>query len=145
MYLIDTNVISEYRKGARANSGVTAFFAGAHENSLFLPPQVIGEIQAGIAQLRRRGDEALAERAHAYERWLDGLITRFGDRILEFDTDAARLWGTLLSNQKKDPHTVDKQIAAIALLRNLTVVTRDKGDAFSRIPKLAVLNPFSGD
>ncbi|MGB9991928.1 type II toxin-antitoxin system VapC family toxin [Pseudoduganella rhizocola] len=144
MYLIDTNVISEYRKGARANPGVAAFFATTDENTLFLPPQVVGEIQAGIEHLRRRRDVAQAERAHAYEQWLDGLINRFGDRILEFDTDAARLWGALLSNQKKDPHTVDKQIAAIALLRNLTVVTRDKGDAFSRIPKLTVLNPFLG-
>lgn len=145
MYLIDTNVISEYRKGRRADTGVVRFFTTVEENVLFLPVQVVGEIQAGIAKLCRHSDERLGERAQAYEFWLDGLLHRFGERILEFDTDAARLWGTLLSGQKKDPHTIDKQIAAIALLHDLTVVTRDKGEAFSRIPKLKVLNPFAGD
>jgi predicted nucleic acid-binding protein len=74
---------------------------------------------------------------------LDGVIADFGDHILRFDTDSAIAWGALLSNEKKDPHTIDKQIAAIALVHDLVVVTRDKGDAFSRIPNLRVLNPFS--
>jgi predicted nucleic acid-binding protein len=42
------------------------------------------------------------------------------------------------------PHTIDKQIAAIALISDMTVVTRDHGEAFTRISKLKVLNPFSG-
>jgi predicted nucleic acid-binding protein len=143
MYLIDTNVLSEYRKSAGANAGVSQFFGNTQSDTMFLPPQVIGEIQMGIAKLRRQGDAPAMQRADVYELWLDGVIADFGDRILKFDTEAARLWGALLSNEKKDPHTIDKQIAAIALLHELVVVTRDKGEAFSLIQNLRVLNPFT--
>jgi predicted nucleic acid-binding protein len=112
-------------------------------SAMFLAAQVIGEIQAGVAKLRRGGREQAKERAGAYELWLDGLIADFGDRILEFGSEAARVWGTLLSNDRKDPHAIDKQIAAIALVNSLMVITRDKEDAFSRIPNVRVLNPFS--
>lgn len=143
MFLIDTNVLSEYRKGKRANAGVIQFFAAAESNSLFLPVQVIGEIQAGIAKLRRAVGEQALQRAEKYELWLDNVLTEFGEHILQFDVEAARVWGALLSNDKKDPHTIDKQIAAIALIHDLVVVTRDKGDAFSRTPSLKILNPFN--
>lgn len=143
MYLIDTNVLSEYRKGGKANAGVREFFAATESSILFLPVQVIGEIQAGIAKLRREGNQQTAQRIHTYEAWLERVIADYGDRIIYFDTDAARIWGTLLSSGKQDPHTIDKQIAAIALEHDLVVVTRDHGVAFSQIPNLQVLNPFS--
>ncbi|WP_332856464.1 type II toxin-antitoxin system VapC family toxin [Duganella sp. S19_KUP01_CR8] len=143
MFLIDTNVLSEYRKGKRANAGVMQFFAATESNALFLPTQVIGEIQAGITKLRRVASEQAIQQAEKYELWLDSVIAEFGDHILKFDVEAARVWGSLLSCDIKDPHTIDKQIAAIALIHDLVVVTRDKGDAFSRTPNLKVLNPFT--
>ncbi|WP_338758648.1 type II toxin-antitoxin system VapC family toxin [Massilia sp. METH4] len=142
MYLLDTNVISEYRKGNRADRGVCRFFESTRNGVLFLPAQVIGEIQAGIFRLRRLDDGAAGQRADTYQLWLDGLVAEFKDHVLEFDVEAARVWGTMLSHEKKDPHTIDKQIAAMALVNDLTVVTRDKGDAFARIPGLRKLNPF---
>lgn len=142
MYLLDTNVISELRKGNRAHSGVRAFFSTVPEALLLLPAQVVGEIQAGIAKLRREGSEQSMARAEALDGWLDELVQNHGQRIVAFDSDCARMWGTLLSGEKKDPHTIDKQIAAIALIHDLTVVTRDKGEAFSRIRGLKVYNPF---
>lgn len=138
-YLLDTNVISEYRKGDRANWGVRYFFATTDTDRLFLPVQVIGEIRAGITKLLRNEQ---FEPARIYTRWLDGLVDQYGDRIIDFDRDAAQTWGLLLSGQKKDPHTIDKQIAAIALIRDMTVVTRDTGEAFSQVPNLKVFNPF---
>jgi predicted nucleic acid-binding protein len=139
-YLLDTNVISDYRKGERACPGVRAFFHAVAPERIFLPVQVIGEIQAGIAKASRNRD---ALKVRIYSQWLDALLGAHGDRLIGFDTDAARTWGLLLSNEKKDPHTIDKQIAAIALTRAMTVVTGDKGEAFSRIEGLAVLNPFT--
>ena len=45
----------------------------------------------------------------------------FGQRILAFDADAAQVWGHL---RVPDPgHAIDKQIAAIALVNDLTLVT----------------------
>ena len=53
MFLVDTNVISETRKGTRADPEVLDFFLGTEE-ALFLPVQVIGEIRSGIEALQRR-------------------------------------------------------------------------------------------
>ncbi|OFA01165.1 type II toxin-antitoxin system VapC family toxin [Duganella sp. HH101] len=142
MFLIDTNVLSEYGKGPTANAGVVRFFSHAQDNTLFLPVQVIGEIQAGISKLRRAGRAQALRQAEKYELWLDHVISHFSDRILKFDLEASRVWGSLLAGDKRDPHTIDKQIAAIALIHDLVVVTRDKGDAFSRTPNLKILNPF---
>ncbi len=139
-YLIDTNVISEFRKGERANRGVRQFFAMIDTDSLFLPVQVIGEIRAGIAKTARNGKR---DQAKVYQRWLDSLIADYSERIIDFDLECAQIWGALLSHQNKDPHTIDKQIAAIALISDMTVVTRDHGEAFTRISNLKVLNPFS--
>ncbi|MFL6674499.1 MAG: type II toxin-antitoxin system VapC family toxin [Massilia sp.] len=138
-YLLDTNVISDYRKDERANPGVRAFFSDIPAEQIFLPVQVIGEIQAGIAKVSRNRDTI---RVHAYMAWLDTLIRDFGDRVIEFDVDSARTWGLLLSGEKKDPHPIDKQIAAIAIMRGMTLVTGDKGLALSKFQGLLVLNPF---
>ena len=43
MYLVDTNVISEARKGAKAAQSVIEFFQRT-EGKLFLPVQVVGEL-----------------------------------------------------------------------------------------------------
>jgi predicted nucleic acid-binding protein len=139
-FLIDTNVVSEFRKGARANWGVRQFFAAQDNDSLFLPVQVIGEIRAGIEKVAKLGKP---DQASAYDIWLDALLIDFGDRIVDFDRESAQMWGTLLSHQGKDAHTIDKQIAAIALITDMTVVTRDKGEAFTSIAHLKVLDPFS--
>lgn len=45
----------------------------------------------------------------------DALVAEFENRIIPFDANSAQLWGTLLSGGKKDPHTTDKQIAAVSL------------------------------
>lgn len=142
MYLLDTNVISEYRKGQRANPGIIQFFDSTPDDTLFLPVQAIGEIQAGISKLRRQENLQARQRADSYYLWLENLINDFGDHVLQFDVDSARVWGSILSSEARDPHSIDKQIVAIALVHQLTVVTRDNGEAFTSSPKLKVLNPF---
>jgi toxin FitB len=53
-------------------------------------------------------------------------VDSFGDRILGFDADVAQIWGRL---RVPDPsHALDKQIAAIALVNGLTLVTRNVAD-----------------
>ena len=135
MYLLDTNVISELRKGGRANHGVTAFFATLAAEDIYLSVVTIGEIRRGLENVRARGDR---EQAGRLEAWLDKVVTDFSDRILEFDLDCAQVWGKLMSPHPQ--HPIDKQIAAIALIYDLTVVTRNTDDFVSS--GVRKLNPF---
>lgn len=47
-WLIDTNVISEVRKGARCHPAVAAWWAGVDDRELFLSVLTLGEIRKGI-------------------------------------------------------------------------------------------------
>ena len=135
MYLLDTNVISELRKGGRANHGVTAFFATLAAEDIYLSVVTIGEIRRGLENVRARGDR---EQAGRLEAWLDKVVTDFSDRILGFDLECAQVWGKLMSPHPQ--HPIDKQIAAIALIYDLTVVTRNTDDFVSS--GVRKLNPF---
>jgi predicted nucleic acid-binding protein len=145
VYLLDTNVVSEFRKREHANTGAIDFFAARRPDELYLSAQVVGEIQAGIEKLREAGSTT---KVALYQAWLqDSLLADYAQRILLFDIDAARMWGTLNAGAWKDPHTSDRQMAAIALLRpGMTMVTRDvasPGFMAARRYGLALLNPFT--
>jgi toxin FitB len=137
MYLIDTNVVSEARKGDKANRGVAAFFetVAASGEPVFLSAISIGELRRGVELIHRRGD---ADQARRLEIWLATVVESFAERILPFDADAAQIWGYL---RVPDPnHALDKQIAAIALVNDLTLATRNLADFAGSGVKL--VNPF---
>ena len=138
MYLLDTNVISELRKRERANPGVLNFIQQAEDDqtNVFLSVVTIGELRRGVELIRHRGDTAQAD---ALNTWLEQLLDQYADYILEFGLDQAQLWGRL-----RVPHyenALDKQIAATALLYDLTLVTRNVDDFSATGVKL--LNPFT--
>lgn len=135
MYLIDTNVISEIRKGRNANAGVKLFWESSDINNFFISVLTIGEIRRGISNLALRGDILQSRKL---ESWLELIISEYADRILSFDEISAQVWGNLMSPHPQ--HPIDKQIAAIALIYNLTVVTRNVEDFEGTGVNL--LNPF---
>jgi toxin FitB len=134
MFLVDTNVISEIRKGPRADRGAASFIEQA-ERDLFLPVQVVGELASGVEMLRRRTDQAQANRL---DTWLSAILKRFGARILTFDLECAKVWGRLKGGS--DQNQIDKQIAAIALVFDLTIATRNVSHYAGTGARL--LNPF---
>jgi len=136
MYLFDTNVVSELRKGGRANSGVAAFFATLAPEDIYLSVLTIGEIRRGLENVRGRGDE---EQAGRLERWLDVMVSDYADRILDFDIECAQVWGKLMAPSSQ--HPIDKQIAATALIYDLAVVTRNVEDF--KPTGIRILNPFN--
>jgi toxin FitB len=138
VYLVDTDVISEARKGERANPGVKAFFQKAGEDAvpLFLSAVTIGELRQGVETIRFRGDRLQAERL---ERWLKRVTSEYADAILAFDEEIAQVWGRLRVPHPENP--LDKQIAATALIYDLTVATRNA--AHYSPTGVRLLNPFS--
>ena len=137
MYLVDTNVISEARKRSKANKGVQDFFklVTSERTPVFVSVVTVGELRRGMELIRHRGDTRQAARL---EKWLEKLLVKYQDFILDFDKNIAQLWGRL-----RVPHpenALDKQIAATALIHDLTVVTRNHKD-FTKTG-VRTLNPF---
>jgi toxin FitB len=96
----------------------------------------LGELRKGVA-LKRRTDP-MASRALAM--WVEGIATNFADRILPIDTATALRWGEL--SAAGNPPVIDMLIAATALRRDLTLVTRNTKDLQSSGALL--LNPWHG-
>ena len=133
-YLIDTNVISELRKGRRCNRSVADWFAAIPEDEVFLSVLTIGELRRGISLLQRRDKEAAA----ALNRWLLGLADASQDRILGVDRAIAEEWGRM--NSPNPLPVIDSLIAATAKVHGLTVATRNTID-IARTGVICV-NPF---
>lgn len=121
-YLLDTNVISELRKGARCDRAVASWFAGVPEDSIYLSVLVIGEIRRGIERVRRRDPQS----AQTLERWLRRVIREHSSRLIPVDQEIAEEWGRL--NVPDPLPVIDGMIAATALVHNLTVVTHNIKD-----------------
>jgi predicted nucleic acid-binding protein len=140
MYLIDTNVVSEARKRANANPGVVDFFnhVVAANQPVYLSAVSVGELRRGVELIRHRGD---IDQAKLLEAWLTTVLEQFGQNILAFDANTAQVWGRL--RVPNPEHELDKQIAAIALVNDLTVVTRNTADFAGTGVKLK--NPFLPD
>jgi toxin FitB len=122
MFLVDTDVISEARKGDRGNAGVRAFFSRASQEGaeLYLSVVTIGELRQGVERIRHRGDDAQAQRL---EQWLLRVTSAYADRILPLDEETAHIWGRLRVPNPENP--LDKQIAATALIHDLEVISRN--------------------
>jgi hypothetical protein len=134
--LLDTNVVSELRKGARANRDVRGWLGGVADEDIHLSVLVIGELRRGVELLRRRN----ARQAMALEHWLDQLMTDHGDRILGIDLAVAGAWGRL--SALRPASLVDTLLAATAHVHGLTLVTRNVKDvAWTGVP---CFNPFQG-
>jgi predicted nucleic acid-binding protein len=132
---VDTNVISEARKGKKANPEVQKFFMTTAAEDIYLTAQTVGEIRRGLENIRDRGDLPQAKKL---EKWLDLVVNEYADKILVFDEECAQVWGRLMSPHHQ--HPIDKQIAAIALINDLTVATRNVDDF--RGTGVAFNNPF---
>lgn len=125
MYLLDTNLVSELRKGrrGRADPGVVAWAEGVIGEDLYLSVITVWELELGV-RLRERRDRS---QGAVLRTWLERqVLDGFAGRILPVDTAVARRCAGL---QVPDPRPDrDALIAATALVRGLTVVTRNIRD-----------------
>jgi toxin FitB len=134
-YLLDTNVISELRKGSRCNPGVAAWFASVYPEDVYLSVLTLGEIRKGIEGIRRR-DQAAAE---ALDNWFHVLEASLADNLLPVDQAIAEEWGRF--NVPDPLPMLDSLLAATASVHGMTLVTRNLKDV--ERTGVECLNPFS--
>ena len=133
-FLIDTNIISEVRKGARCNPGVARWWADVAEGDLWFSTLILGETRKGIELARRRDPD----KASVLEAWLGEVVSGFGDRLLPVDATVADEWGRM--SAIRPVPVIDALLAATAKAHGLTLVTRNEADVAGL--GVEVLNPF---
>jgi predicted nucleic acid-binding protein len=134
-FLLDTNVLSEIRKGpSRAQPEVWQWWLAMQDQPLFLSVMTLGEIRKGIDRLATRDQR----QAFALERWLEGVKESFKAQLIDITPAIAERWGRLQAIRVLPE--VDALLASTALHHDLTLVTRNEGD-FDGLG-VRVLNPF---
>ena len=138
MYAIDTNVASELMRPRPAPS-VAAWIAEQNAADLLLTAITEAELRYGVAIVpagRRRNELDAAMR-----RWLE---VGFGDRVLPFDSAAARHYAEIASGRRRAGRPIreaDCQIAAICRSRGAILVTRNIRDFEDA--GIEIVNPWS--
>ncbi|MFO1102614.1 MAG: type II toxin-antitoxin system VapC family toxin [Methylocystis sp.] len=133
-FLIDTNVISELRKGTRADSNVAAWARSVDPHELATSVLVLAEIRRGI-ELKRLKD---ADQADKLDAWFARMRDKLEDRVIPVDEAIADRWARL-SVPNPLPF-VEGLMAATALARGLVLVTRNTRDVSFTGAEL--LDPF---
>ena len=133
-YLLDTNVLSELRKGRRANPEVLGWAEARRRDAHYVSVLSLGEVRRGIEMLRGRPRTQRAE----LEAWLERLTRDYEDAILGVTAEVADRWGRL--GAIRPLPVVDGLLAATALEHGLTLATRNVKDF--RGLGVEVENPF---
>jgi predicted nucleic acid-binding protein len=131
MYLVDTNVVSEARRGA---AEAVAWLRSVNPLEVHLSVITLGEIMRGIALKQKSDPQAASHRAH----WLQTLRRNHADRILPVTDQIAVEWGRIAALRPLGD--ADGLIAATAIVHDLIIVTRNVGD-FEET-RASVLNPW---
>jgi toxin FitB len=132
MYLVDTNVVSEARRGSRQ---AVAWIRSVPPDAVYLSALTLGEIMRGVA-LRQKSDPQTAARL---TEWLERLRRDHADRILPVTDRIALEWGRIAALRSRGD--VDGLIAATAIVHDLILVTRNVRDFDdTRVP---LINPWA--
>ncbi|QWD39871.1 type II toxin-antitoxin system VapC family toxin [Polynucleobacter paneuropaeus] len=125
MYLLDTNVVSEFRKAGtgRISKRVEQWAEGISANSMFISVISIFELEMGILQIERRDKK----QGSVLRKWLNkNVLGTFSERVLAIDTAVAQRCASLhVPNPKSER---DAMIAATAIEHRMTIVTRNVSD-----------------
>ncbi len=136
MIVLDTNVVSEAMR-PEPNRAVLAWLNEQVAETLYLSSVTLAELLFGIGSLPD------GKRKKGLGEALDGLLELFDDRVLSFDTDAARHYAELAVKARvagKGFPTPDGYIGAIAASRKFVVATRDTSPF--EAAGIAVINPW---
>ena len=136
MYLLDTNIVSDFRKAkkGRTNKAFVQWANQLNTNDCFISVMTIFELEMGIAQLERRDQEQGA----VLRAWFEDMVKpMFKGRILPITEEIC-----IKSAQQHVPDPKsdrDAFIACTALCHGLRLVTRNVSDFELIVPNY--LNP----
>lgn len=131
MYLVDTNIVSEARRGTPQ---AVSWLRSVDPLTVHLSVLTLGEIMRGIA-LKQKSDPRSA--SHLAE-WLRKLRHDHADRILPVTGEIAVEWGRIAAIRPRGD--IDGLIAATAIVHDLILVTRNVKDFEDT--DAAVVNPW---
>ena len=135
MYVLDTNVISELRKSPDvASAEVFKWAAGVPIADQFLSVITVMELEISVLGLERR----MPPQGARSRVWLAGVHQAFSGRLLPVTPEVALRCAHLHAPDRRPER--DALIAATALARGFTVVTRNVADFIGT--GATVLNPF---
>jgi predicted nucleic acid-binding protein len=134
LYLVDTNVVSEARRGSRQ---AVDWLRSVRPESVYLSALTLGEIMRGVT-LRRKSDPQTASRL---TEWLERLRQDHADRILPVTDRIALEWGRIAALRPRGD--IDGLIAATAIAHDLILVTRNVKDFEDTA--VSLINPWSTD
>jgi predicted nucleic acid-binding protein len=99
-----------------------SWFGSTDLGSLHISVLTLGELANGAARLARRDDAQAA----TLRRWLESTRLSYANRIIPIDSEISETWGQL--NAIRPLPVIDGLLAATALVRGMTFVTRDTRD-----------------
>jgi toxin FitB len=131
MYLLDTNIVSEARRGSPE---ATAWIRSVKGRTLHVSVITLGEIMRGIQIKERKDPKAAAILAE----WLIALRELHRETILPVTEAVALEWGRLSAERNRN--TADGLIAATARVHDLILVTRNVTDFDDT--GVSIINPW---
>ena len=135
MYILDTNVISELRKGRKARRSVRMWAQAMPSSSFYLSVVSVLELEIGVLLVERRD----RNQGTVLRAWRDGhVLPSFSGRILAIDTVVAQRCALL--HVPNPGSGRDALIAATALVHGMTVVTRNVSEF--QATGVPVVNPW---
>ena len=132
-YLVDANILSEPTKPAPDRKVVEWLIA--NERDFVVDSIILGELLVGILLL------PIGRKRAQLEQWLEAVVQTID--CIPWDAAVSRRWARLIVDLRKRGHKLpllDGMIAATALERGLTVVTRNTRD-FEKA-RVKMVNPF---
>jgi predicted nucleic acid-binding protein len=133
---LDTNILSELRKGNRCDSNVRDWALEVRHQPQFISVLSLGEIRKGIELLRKRNPQ----QCPIFEKWLVQLRSDYLDETLPVTTEVTDRWGHLMGSRTLP--AIDGLLAATALVHGLTLATRNVQDFVGT--GVVTWNPFDG-
>ena len=136
MFLLGTCVFSEFAKPEPAPT-VVAWANSVRETDQILSVLVLGELLRGVERMSE------GERRRMLGAWVESLFETHRDCLVPVDAEVVRVWSEICAQAEasgKMPSAMDSLIAAQAISRGLTLVTRNTEDF--RSLRVVQLNPW---